>query len=250
MQTVELSARVPSSPVATAVIVTSVFPAPMEFTGTRNAPAVSCWLITNTAPICGSLARVANESVLVAVPPDEDVAKKLHTAIETYSVPKDLQRSLGIRKMGRVFRDQEELPLSQDLGSDIRTALEHSEWLIVICSPRYLESKWCNAELDYFIELGKRDHILAVLADKSCPTGIYDGSLVLGNLMLAAHSLGLGSIWIHRAKEEFEMPRYRELLKTLGISGEWEGVGHCAVGFADCDLPAPPPRKPDRVFRA
>ena len=98
-------------------------------------------------------------------PPDEDVAKKLHTAIETYSVPKDLQRSLGIRKMGRVFRDQEELPLSQDLGSDIRTALEHSEWLIVICSPRYLESKWCNAELDYFIELGKRDHILAVLAD-------------------------------------------------------------------------------------
>ena len=98
-------------------------------------------------------------------PPDEDVAKKLHTAIETYSVPKDLQRSLGIRKMGRVFRDQEELPLSQDLGSDIRTALEHSEWLIVICSPRYLESKWCNAELDYFIELGKRDHILAVLAE-------------------------------------------------------------------------------------
>ena len=98
-------------------------------------------------------------------PPDEDVAKKLHTAIETYSVPKDLQRSLGIRKMGRVFRDQEELPLSQDLGSDIRTALEHSEWLIVICSPRYLESKWCNAELDYFIELGKRGHILAVLAE-------------------------------------------------------------------------------------
>ena len=92
--------------------------------------------------------------------------------------------------------------------------------------------------------------ILAVLADKTCPTGIYDGSLVLGNLMLAAHSLGLGSIWIHRAKEEFEMPRYRDLLKKLGISGEWEGVGHCAVGFADCPLPPPPPRNPNRVFRA
>ena len=98
-------------------------------------------------------------------PPDEEIAKKLHTAIETYSVPKDIREKLGISKMGRVFRDQEELPLSQDLGGDIRAALENSEWLIVICSPRYLESKWCNAELDYFIELGKRDHILAVLAD-------------------------------------------------------------------------------------
>ena len=47
--------------------------------------------------------------------------------------------------------------------------------------------------------------------------------------MLAAHSLGLGSIWIHRAKEEFEMPYYKELLKKLGIEGEWEGVGHCAI---------------------
>jgi WD40 repeat protein len=98
-------------------------------------------------------------------PPDEEIAKKLHTAIETYSVPKDIREKLGISRMGRVFRDQEELPLSQDLGGDIRAALEHSEWLIVICSPRYLESKWCNAELDYFIELGKRDHILAVLAE-------------------------------------------------------------------------------------
>ena len=65
-----------------AVIVTSVFPAPKAFTGTRNAPAVSCWLITNTAPICGSLARVVNGSVWVAVPPDEDVA----TAVAVYSV--------------------------------------------------------------------------------------------------------------------------------------------------------------------
>ena len=98
-------------------------------------------------------------------PPDEEIAKKLHTAIETYAVPKEIREKLQISKMGRVFRDQEELPLSKDLGADIRTALENSEWLIVVCSPRYLESKWCNAELDYFIELGKRDHILAVLAD-------------------------------------------------------------------------------------
>ena len=90
--------------------------------------------------------------------------------------------------------------------------------------------------------------ILIVLADKSVRTSIYDGSLVMGNLMLAAHSLGLGSIWIHRAKEEFEMPVYKSLLEKLGIEGEWEGVGHCAVGFIDEDYPDPAPRKEGRVY--
>lgn len=73
--------------------------------------------------------------------------------------------------------------------------------------------------------------ILIVLADKNQATYLYDGSLVLGNMMLAAHSLGLGSIWIHRAKEEFEMPMYQDLLKKLHIEGKWEGIGHCAIGY-------------------
>lgn len=90
--------------------------------------------------------------------------------------------------------------------------------------------------------------IIAVLADKSCPTGIYDGSLVMGNMMNAAFSLGLGSIWIHRAKEEFEQPEYKQLLADLGITGEWEGIGHCAVGYPDCDLPDAADRKDGRVF--
>lgn len=90
--------------------------------------------------------------------------------------------------------------------------------------------------------------ILIVLADKKRPTHVYDGSLVLGNMMLAAHSLNLGSIWIHRAKEEFELPEYQELLKELGITGEWEGIGHCAVGYIDGDLPEAAKRKDGRVF--
>ena len=97
--------------------------------------------------------------------PDEAIAKKLHTLIENFSVPAEIKKSSGRRKMGRVFRDQEELPLSTDLGGDIRTALENSEWLIAVCSPRYLESRWCMTELDYFIELGRRDHILAILVE-------------------------------------------------------------------------------------
>lgn len=90
--------------------------------------------------------------------------------------------------------------------------------------------------------------ILIVLANKEVPTAPYDGSLVIGNLMLAAHSLGLGSIWIHRAKEEFEMSEYQKLLKDLGIEGEWEGIGHCAVGYIDGENPAAAPRNDGRVF--
>ncbi|MBR5709101.1 MAG: toll/interleukin-1 receptor domain-containing protein, partial [Oscillospiraceae bacterium] len=97
--------------------------------------------------------------------PDEAIAKKLHTLIEGYSIPKDVRASSGRRKMGRVFRDQEELPLSTDLGGDIKAALDASEWLIAVCSPDYLQSKWCMTEMEYFISIGRRDRILTVLAN-------------------------------------------------------------------------------------
>ena len=90
--------------------------------------------------------------------------------------------------------------------------------------------------------------VLIVLADKSRPTYIYDGSLVMGELMLAAHSLGLGSCWIHRAKEEFESEKGKNFLKELGIEGDYEGIGHCVIGYYDGDLPEPAPRKENRVF--
>ena len=92
--------------------------------------------------------------------------------------------------------------------------------------------------------------VLVVLGRKDWLTHVYDGSLVMGNLLLAAHALGLGSIWIHRAKEEFEEPEYQQLLKDLGVEGEWEGIGHCAVGYLNGEAPAPAPRKPGRVFWA
>ena len=90
--------------------------------------------------------------------------------------------------------------------------------------------------------------ILIVLADKSSGTRIYDGSLVMGNMMLAAHSLGLVSIWIHRAKEEFETDQWQKLLADLGVEGEWEGIGHCAVGYIDGEIPKAAARKDNRVF--
>ena len=92
--------------------------------------------------------------------------------------------------------------------------------------------------------------VLAVLAEKGRRTYVHDGSLVMGNLMLAAHALGVGSCWIHRAAETFEMPHWKEFLVSLGLTGDYEGIGNCILGYADCDLPDAPPRKEGRVFYA
>lgn len=92
--------------------------------------------------------------------------------------------------------------------------------------------------------------VLIVLADKSSGTYLYDGSLVMGNLMLAAHSLGVGSCWIHRAKEEFESPEGKEILRALGIEGDYEGIGHCILGYIDGEEPPAHPRKENTVYYA
>lgn len=90
--------------------------------------------------------------------------------------------------------------------------------------------------------------VLIVLADKKLVNHVYDGSLVIGNLMLAAHSLGIGSCWIHRAKEEFERPEGLEILKSLGIEGEYEGIGHCVLGYVNGEYPEAPARKENWAY--
>lgn len=90
--------------------------------------------------------------------------------------------------------------------------------------------------------------VLIVLADKSRPTYVYDGSLVMGNLMLEAEAQGIGSCWIHRAKEEFESEEGKELLKSLGIKGDYVGIGHCVLGYVDGEYPEIPERKPNWVY--
>lgn len=90
--------------------------------------------------------------------------------------------------------------------------------------------------------------VLIVLAEKDSPHRVYDGSLVMGNLMLAAHALGLGSCWIHRARQEFETEEGKEMLKKWGIEGEYEGIGHCILGYPDGPEPKAHPRKPNYVY--
>ncbi len=91
--------------------------------------------------------------------------------------------------------------------------------------------------------------VIIVLADKSIGTYLYDGSLVMGNLLNAAHALGLGSCWIHRAKEEFESDEGKAILRDLGIEGDYEGIGHCILGYPAAPSAAPAPRKENYIYR-
>lgn len=88
--------------------------------------------------------------------------------------------------------------------------------------------------------------VLIVLADKNIGTYKEDGSLVLGNLMNAAYSIGLGSCWIHRAKEEFETEEGKELLKEWNIPENYVGIGHCILGYPEEKSEAKP-RKEDYI---
>lgn len=90
---------------------------------------------------------------------------------------------------------------------------------------------------------------ILLVAAKKRPTDVYDGSCVICNLMNAAWSLGVGSCWIHRAKEELESDFGKQLLRSLGIDGDYVGVGHVALGYPDGEIPPAKPRKSDWIYR-
>ena len=88
--------------------------------------------------------------------------------------------------------------------------------------------------------------VLVVLAAADSPSAVQDGSLVMGNLMNAAEAVGLGSCWIHRAREVFDTDAGKELLRQWGIEGSYIGIGNCILGYKD-ENPAPKPRKENYV---
>ena len=92
--------------------------------------------------------------------------------------------------------------------------------------------------------------VVIVLADSDVNTHIEDGSLVMGNLMNAAYSVGVNSCWIHRAREMFETPEGKELLKEWGIEGYYVGIGNCILGQYVGDYPEPKPRMEGYIIRA
>ena len=96
---------------------------------------------------------------------DTKVAVEIQNRIERYIIPGSIRRELGIKSIGRVFRDKDELPSTSDLNDNIKNAIINSEYLICICSPRYIESIWCQKEIEFFLESHDKHHILTVLAE-------------------------------------------------------------------------------------
>ena len=90
--------------------------------------------------------------------------------------------------------------------------------------------------------------VIVVLADPERYTWVEDASLVMGNLMNAAHAVGLGSCWIHRARQVFDSEEGKKLLKKWGLPENLQGVGNCILGYSE-ENPEPKPRKEGRIVK-
>lgn len=162
------------------------------------------------------------------------------------------------RRSCKAYRD--EMPTKEQLDTIIEAGLyaasgRNMQGAIMLCVTdkvlrdrlSKLNADVMGASMDPFYNAPA---VIVVLADKTVRTSVYDGSLVMGNLMLAAHSIGLGSCWIHRAKEVFDSEEGKQILAEFGIEGDYEGVGNCVIGYPEKMPTEKLPRKDGRVFFA
>ena len=170
----------------------------------------------------------------------------------------DVIEKIISRRSVKAFTDEmptkEELDAILKAGTYAPTGMNRQSPIMIAVTKKEIRDKLSAMNARVMGVEGKMDPfygapvVIIVLADKSANTYLYDGSLVMANLMLAAHDLGLGSCWIHRAKEEFESEEGKALLAELGITGDYEGIGHCIVGHIKGDYPAEKPRKDNYVY--
>jgi len=155
--------------------------------------------------------------------PDITVAKAIHSKLENFVIPALIRKATGVKKIGRCFRDQEELPTSSDLAQDIVDALTNSQWLVVVCTPDTPHSKWCLAEIETFIKLHGRSRVLAVLAagepEESFPEilryeTVADGSRVEREPLAA----DLRSKSTFLMKRKLNVEKFRILAPILGVA--------------------------------
>ncbi len=169
-------------------------------------------------------------------------------------VIKNIKTRRSIRKFKSDMPSNEDIKQIVDAGLSAPSGMNRQATITLVVKNKELRDKLSRANCkiggwkEGFDPFYNAPVIIVVLAEKNVPTSIYDGCLVMENMMLAATSLNLGSIWIHRAKEEFEMPEFKEVLKDLGITGEYEGIGNMALGYIDGDMPKAHEIKEGRVF--
>ena len=165
--------------------------------------------------------------------------------------------TLKTRRSCRAYKpeliEEEKLNAIMEAGTYAATGMGKQSPIIIAVTDKEVRDKLAKinaavlgADIDPFYGAPE---VLIVLADKSVPTYIYDGSLVMGNMMNAASDLGIANCWIHRAKEEFESEEGKAILKKLGIEGDYEGIGNLILGYAEGPAAEPAPRKADYIYR-
>ena len=161
---------------------------------------------------------------------DKEAAERIQKGIEHYIVPKEFRHLSGGKKLGKVFRDEDELPISSNLSDSITYALDHTEYLIVICTPDLPKSRWCAQEIRYFLETHDRNHIIAVLADGSPEESFspyllheYDeeGNITADLEPLAANMAGEGHKLDPKSFSK-EMMRIRAALLGVPFDSLWQ----------------------------
>ena len=170
----------------------------------------------------------------------------------------EVLKTIRDRRSTRGFSDvqltEEQLQAMIDAAVESPTARNTQMWHFSFVQNKAVldELRVCMAQ-----QIGKPEYdvfygaptVLVVLADKAIRTCVEDASLVIGNLMNAAFSVGVDSCWIHRAKEEFESDEGKALLASWGIDGDYVGVGHLILGYRDGELPVTRPRKETYIYR-
>ena len=164
--------------------------------------------------------------------------------------------TLKTRRSCRAYKpehiEEEKLNAIVEAGTYAATGMGKQSPIILVVRNKEVRDKLSKINaavmgVDFDPFYGAPD-VVVVLADKAIPTYVYDGSLVMGNMMNAAEDLGVASCWIHRAKEEFESEEGKAILKELGIEGDYEGIGNLVLGYAAKPAGAAAPRKADYIY--
>lgn len=183
---------------------------------------------------------------------------KFHVIYEVLKMSQETINDLKTRRSIRKFKEEqisdEDLKTILDAGIYAPTGRgAQSPKIVVIQNPDTIKefSQWNktyfpNAPEDYDPFYGGKT-LLIVLADSELPTFVEDGASVLATLVTAAHAIGVGSCWIHRARNEFASDKGKELLKSWGIPESYEGIGHVVLGYPD-EQPEAAPRKEDYII--
>ncbi len=203
------------------------------------------------AGVTNSHDRRAKSDILPAIPSMQNVCGMEVIMNETLKV---LERRRSCRNFKPDMIEQEKLDAILRAGTYAASGMGKQSPIILAITNKELrdqiaeENRKIGGWEEGFDPFYGAPVILIVLADKGVRTYRYDGSLVMGNLMNAAESVGVNSIWIHRAKEEFESAFGKKILADLGIEGDYEGIGHCALGYAAAPVGEAAPRKENYIY--